>query len=196
MMVARNLKRPPAHRRLIEGPTSDASPGHIVLGPERSTAMSTSSGGRDAACPGGSGKPTNEGKCKGGRSPLVGGDRLGMLSAVALFAGIPRARLRELTSWFDEIALEAGRVLMQKDRHQSAFYVLICGRVSIEDEHGQPETLGPGSWLGGQSMLDRVPAAARAVTRTPCRFLVMGHAQFRALKSHPELVRRLAGCGW
>jgi CRP/FNR family cyclic AMP-dependent transcriptional regulator len=118
-----------------------------------------------------------------------------LLSSVPLFAGVRPSRLRQLARCLDEAAFAAGEVLMRQGRRHHSLYILLDGEVEVSDERRCSRTLGPGRWFGERAMLDRGPAAATAVARTPGRALVMGHDQFRSLKAHPELVRRLTSPG-
>ena len=52
--------------------------------------------------------------------------------------------------------------------------------------------MGPGSFFGEISILDRGPATATVVTTTPGRLMVMSHAQFRdAIKANDQLLAQV-----
>lgn len=119
--------------------------------------------------------------------------RLHLLASLPLFRGLGRTQLRELTRHFDQVALGPGEVLSTPGRHQAAFYVLLDGEVAISDDSGRTSRLVGGSWVGGARMLDGQASTTAAVVAVEGRALVMSRAQFRALKSHPALVQRVAG---
>lgn len=122
-----------------------------------------------------------------------GDPKLLLVSSLPLFAGLRLSRLKELMCHLDEVGFTAGQVLMRSGACQHSLYVLIEGEVHLHDGRGTRHTLGRGRWFGEWSMLSRCPAAATAVAWTSGRALVMGHAQFRALKANQQLLRRLAG---
>lgn len=124
-----------------------------------------------------------------------GDPKLLLVSSLPLFDGLRLSRLRELTCHLDEVGFTAGEVLMRSGAYQHTFYILIEGEVHVHDDRRGRYTLGRGQWFGEWSMLSRCPAAATAVAWTSGRALVMGHAQFRALKSHQRLLRRLTDQG-
>jgi len=111
------------------------------------------------------------------------------LSRVSLFAGCSRAELDFLVTRTDEVEVESGRTLITQGHAGDTFYVLLDGEATVEvDGHKRP-ALGPGSFFGEISMLDRGPATATVVTTTRARLMVMSHAQFRdAIKANEHLL--------
>jgi CRP/FNR family transcriptional regulator, cyclic AMP receptor protein len=122
--------------------------------------------------------------------------KLRLVSSLPLFAGVRPSRLRRLARGLDEAGFAAGDVLMRQGSYHHSLYILLDGEVEVGDERPCSRTLGPGLWFGEGAMLDRSPATATAVARTSGRALVMGHDQFRSLKAHPDLVRRLIARDW
>ena len=101
------------------------------------------------------------------------------LSRVPLFARCGRKELEFLAGHTDEVEVEAGRKLIEQGRTADSFYVLLEGEAEVEVS-GQPRPpLRAGDFFGEISMLDRGPASATVVTRTPARLMVMSHQQFR-----------------
>lgn len=111
------------------------------------------------------------------------------LGHVPLFSGLSRKELDFLTSRTDEVRVDAGRTLIKEGQPSDAFYLLLEGEAKVE-QHGRPRpALGPGSFFGEISMLDRGPATATVVTTKPSRLLVMSHAQFRdAIKANDHVL--------
>jgi CRP-like cAMP-binding protein len=111
------------------------------------------------------------------------------LSQVGLFAGCSRAELDFLVTRTDEVEVAAGRTLIKQGSPGDTFYMLLDGEAAVEvDGHPRPP-LGPGSFFGEISMLDRGPATATVVTTTPARLMVMSHVQFRdAIRANEHLL--------
>ena len=115
--------------------------------------------------------------------------KIDALSRVPLFAKCSRHELEFLITRTDEVEVESGRTLITQGNAGDTFYVLLDGEATVEvDGHKRP-ALGPGSFFGEISMLDRGPATATVVTTTPARLMVMSHAQFRdAIKANEHLL--------
>ena len=85
--------------------------------------------------------------------------------------------------------MEAGRTLIRQGSPSDSFYLLLDGEAEVEVDGKARPPLGPGRFFGEISMLDRGPATATVVTRTPVRLMVMSHAQFRdAIKANDQLL--------
>lgn len=114
------------------------------------------------------------------------------LARVPLFAHCTDRDLEFIASRTDEVDAPAGRQLLRQGDPGDTFYVLLEGEAEVEVNGGRRTTLGPGDFFGEISMLDRGPATATVVTRTPVRLMVMSHAQFRdAVKSSDDLLAQV-----
>ena len=111
------------------------------------------------------------------------------LSRVPLFANSPRKELEFLASRTDEVDVEAGRTLIRQGTPSDTFYVVLDGEAEVEVDGKARPPLTAGSFFGEISMLDRGPATATVVAKTPIRLMVMSHAQFRdAVKGNDQLL--------
>ena len=118
--------------------------------------------------------------------------KLSLVGSLPLFHRVGRSRLRRLAGSLDEVCFSAGDALMRRGAPQHCFYVVVDGIVGIREAE-RSWTVGSGHWFGHEAMLWRGPAACTAVAQTDGRALVMSHAQFRALKSKPDLLSRPTG---
>jgi CRP-like cAMP-binding protein len=117
------------------------------------------------------------------------GPKAEALRQVPLFARCTSQELEFVASRTDEVEVPAGRLLVQQGRPADTFYVLLEGEAELEVDGKPRPTLKPGDFFGEISMLDRGPATATVVTRTPARLMVMSHAQFRdAIKGSEGLL--------
>ncbi len=79
----------------------------------------------------------------------------------------------------DQVSIAEGRRLTTEGKATDAFYIVLEGEVEVAIRGRPRARLGPGQFFGEIGMLDRGPATATVVTRTPVEALVMSHAQFR-----------------
>jgi len=114
------------------------------------------------------------------------------LGRVPLFAGCSRKDLEFLITRTDEVDVPAGQALIKQGKPGDTFYLLLDGQATVHvDGHDRPP-MGPGSFFGEISILDRGPATATVVTSTPARLMVMSHAQFRdAIKANDQLLAQV-----
>ena len=114
------------------------------------------------------------------------------LGRVPLFAGCSRKELEFLITRTDEVEVPAGRTLITQGTAADSFYLLLNGEATVRvDGHDRPG-LGPGSFFGEISMLDRGPATATVVTSGPSKVMVMSHAQFRdAIRANDQLLSQV-----
>lgn len=119
------------------------------------------------------------------------------LGEVPLFARCSKKELDFVASRTDEVDVPAGRQLARQGQSGDSFYLLLEGESDVEVDGKLRRTLKPGDFFGEISMLDRGPATATIVTRTPARLMVMSHSQFRdAIKSsEPLLTKVMAAMG-
>ena len=106
-----------------------------------------------------------------------------------MFANSARKELEFLATRTDEVEVEAGRTLIRQGSPSDSFYLLLDGEAAVEVDGKARPPLEPGRFFGEISMLDRGPATATVVTKTPVRLMVMSHAQFRdAIKANDQLL--------
>jgi len=111
------------------------------------------------------------------------------LRRVPMFANSTRQELEFLATRTDEVDEEAGRTLIRQGSPRDSFYVLLEGEAEVEVDGNPRPPLVAGRFFGEISMLDRGPATATVVTKTPVRLMVMSHAQFRdAVKANDQLL--------
>jgi CRP/FNR family cyclic AMP-dependent transcriptional regulator len=119
----------------------------------------------------------------------VGNPKTEALGRVPLFAKCRRQELEFLAAHTDEVSVKAGRTLIRQGSPGDTFYVLLEGEANVEVDGGKRPMLRAGDFFGEISMLDRGPATATVVTKTPARLLVMSHMQFRdAIKANDRLL--------
>jgi CRP-like cAMP-binding protein len=127
-----------------------------------------------------------------GRLLAMRGSKTSALAKVPLFVHCTSKELEFVASRADEVDVPAGRELLRQGRPGDTFYVLLEGEADVEVDGSHRPRLEAGDFFGEISMLDRGPATATVVTRTPARLLVMSHSQFRdAIKGSDELLGKV-----
>ena len=109
-------------------------------------------------------------------------ERLTVLRATPEFAAWPERSLRALSRQFDEVILPAGRLIALEGMPCSEFVVVLEGGLRSHSLSGESRLHRAGDSCGWRAMWERGPNEATVVVESGARVLVMGHAQFRAVK--------------
>jgi CRP-like cAMP-binding protein len=109
----------------------------------------------------------------------VADSKVARIQRVPLFSRCSKKDLQFIASRMDEVSITAGRTLTSEGKATTSFYVVLEGEVEVTIHGRSRARLGAGDFFGEIGMLDRGPATATVVTRTPVEALVMSHAQFR-----------------
>jgi CRP-like cAMP-binding protein len=110
-------------------------------------------------------------------------DRLAILRETPELAGWSDRALRALATQFDEVTLPAGRLIAVEGTPCTQFVVVLEGALTVRSRAGGSRLLGTGESAGWQAMWERGPSDATVVVASEARLLVMGNAQFRAVKA-------------
>jgi CRP-like cAMP-binding protein len=110
-------------------------------------------------------------------------DRFAALRSIPELAGWPKRSLQAVLGQFDEVTLPAGRLVAVEGRPCGQFLVVLTGRLIARSASGDRRVLTVGDSSGWHAMWERGPNEATLTVESDARLLVMGHAQFRALKA-------------
>lgn len=122
------------------------------------------------------------------------------LQKMPLFFGLRSTTLFQVSAMFElRECASAGTVLFRPGAPSDALYILAKGRIMLENPDGSEECkLQAGSvedgypFFGERSLLEGGPMTNRAITRTPCKLLVLPKVHFeRICKLMPNLKARL-----
>lgn len=116
-------------------------------------------------------------------APAPNADRLAILRATPELAGWPKLSLLALLGQFDEVTLPAGRSIAVEGSPCSQFVVVLDGTLVAGSAGGGTRVLRAGDSTGWCPMWQRGLNEATVVVQSAARLLVMGHAQFRAIKA-------------
>jgi CRP-like cAMP-binding protein len=100
------------------------------------------------------------------------------LSKVRLFSSCSDKDLQKIAKASDEVAIDAGRVLVEQGTTGRECYVILEGTASVERNGVRVTTLGPGDQFGELALLDGGPRTATVTAETPMKVLVLGQREF------------------
>lgn len=108
--------------------------------------------------------------------------RLRALRSLPELAPFADSQLRSLLPYFDEVTVGAGSVLAARGRPCTQYVVVLDGHLEVRDGRGEhpADSYCSTGWAG---MLERGWSQATVVAASPARLLVMGRAQFRAVRA-------------
>ena len=118
--------------------------------------------------------------------------RVDLLRDVWLFERCKKKELEALASLATPLDLEAGKVLATQGEQGDQFFVIVSGNVVATRDGVVIGTLGPGSFFGEMSLLERLPRVATVTTTEPTTVLVLTARAFdRLVASMPSVDRKM-----
>jgi len=110
---------------------------------------------------------------------------LDALASVPLFAACSRKELQQVAKQGEHRTVPPGTVLVSEGSMGAEFFVILTGQARIERHTRTVATLGPGSYFGELSLLDRAP-------RNAMELVVLGQRAFdELLDSVPKFDKKL-----
>jgi CRP-like cAMP-binding protein len=114
------------------------------------------------------------------------------LANVPLFSALSKRDLQRVAKASDEVAIEAGRTLVEQGRTGHEFFLILDGEAVVRRNNRKVATLGPGEYFGELAILDRGPRSASVIANTDMRVLVLGQREFvGVLDSIPGMSSKL-----
>jgi CRP-like cAMP-binding protein len=128
-----------------------------------------------------------------GEVAMAGRDAyLDHLASVPLFAACSRKELQTIARASDELSIPAGRVLVEQGQTGRECFVILEGSATVKRNNRKVATLGPGSYFGELSLLDKGPRTATVTADTALTVLVLGPREFSSvLEQVPGLAHKL-----
>jgi CRP/FNR family cyclic AMP-dependent transcriptional regulator len=120
-----------------------------------------------------SGWPYRPKRRAGGARSAGLGEREEALSAVPLFAGLPKRGLRALARISALADKPKGAEVVKEGAKGSAFFAILEGKVRVVRRGRTVARLGPGDFFGEMSLFDDTPRTASVLTEEPSRFLTL-----------------------
>jgi CRP-like cAMP-binding protein len=117
---------------------------------------------------------------------------LDALASVPLFSACSRKELQLVTKQGEHRTVSPGTTLVTEGSAGAEFFVILDGQARVERHGKKVAQLGPGSYFGELSLLDRAPRNATIVADTPMELVVLGQRAFdELLDSIPKFDRKL-----
>ncbi|MGO8869818.1 MAG: cyclic nucleotide-binding domain-containing protein [Acidimicrobiales bacterium] len=114
------------------------------------------------------------------------------LKSIWLFSSCTASELRKIRSSLDEVAVPAGKLVVEEGRIGLEFFLIVTGTAAVTRSGKQVATLGPGDHFGELALLDRRPRSASVVSQTDMDLLVLSQRQFNGLlESVPTIARKM-----
>ncbi|MEY2437223.1 MAG: family transcriptional regulator, cyclic receptor protein, partial [Acidimicrobiaceae bacterium] len=103
------------------------------------------------------------------------------LAQVPLFAACSRKELQTIAKASDEVTVPSDKVLVEQGTSGRECFVIVDGTASVKRNGRRVATLGPGSYFGELSLLDKGPRTATVTAETPLTVLVLGPREFSSV---------------
>jgi CRP/FNR family cyclic AMP-dependent transcriptional regulator len=117
---------------------------------------------------------------------------LDALASVPLFSACSRKELQLVAKQGEHRTVSPGTTLVAEGSAGAEFFVILDGQARVERHGKKVAQLGPGSYFGELSLLDRAPRNATIVADTPMELVVLGQRAFdELLDSIPKFDRKL-----
>ena len=114
------------------------------------------------------------------------------LAQVPLFSTCSRRDLQKLGRASDEIAVTAGKMLVQEGKPGHEFFLIENGTAEVRRKNRKVATLGRGAFFGELSLLDRGPRSATVIAETEMTLIVLGQREFAGVIDEvPALAHKL-----
>ena len=119
-------------------------------------------------------------------------DRIRLLGDIWLFQRCSRTELDALQRVATMLDVPAGKVLAEQGETGREFFALVSGSAEVTRGHTHIGVLGPGSFFGEMSLLERKPRTATVTTVEPTTVLVLTARDFDAVvRSMPSVDRKM-----
>jgi CRP-like cAMP-binding protein len=116
------------------------------------------------------------------RAPVPAG-----LKVLPWFAGCTDAQLTELASLCEQLAIDAGEVILREGRLGRELFVIVDGTVTVTRQGAVVNVLGPGDYFGELGAIEAAPRNATVTATTALDVLVIGPREFDAIMSIPAI---------
>ena len=108
-------------------------------------------------------------------------EKLDVLAAVPLFKGLDKRQLGEVARLADEVEVGPGKALVREGQLGREFYMVVNGRVRVEQEGAVIGHLESGEYFGEMALLDGHTRTASVITETDTSLLVIHFTAFDTL---------------
>lgn len=123
---------------------------------------------------------------------MAADSKLDLLAGVKLFSSLNKKELGLVSRASDVIDVPAGTEIVKEGEVGHEFYLILRGVATVRRNGRKIATLGPGSYFGEMSLLDKGPRSATVVTDEASSLVVLGQREFGAvLDQVPAVAHKL-----
>jgi ATP/ADP translocase/HEAT repeat protein len=123
-------------------------------------------------------------------SRLLTIEKVIILKSVSVFADLAEELLAKIAAVLQEEQVEKGETLFSKGDVGDSMYIVIEGKIRIQDGEKILNLLGEREILGEMALFDEQPRSASAIAETPVRLLKLERdALLEVMTDHVEVVR-------
>jgi CRP/FNR family transcriptional regulator, cyclic AMP receptor protein len=130
--------------------------------------------------------------------PLTRDQIIEQLAGTRLFAGVDPDGLRGIAARMTELDVPADRMIVRQGEIGTGFFIVVRGAVRVVRDGEVLAELGPGTFFGELSVIDRQPRVAQVISSKPTTCLALASWDFEAvIGEQPSvsmaILRELAG---
>lgn len=108
-------------------------------------------------------------------------EKLDALAAVPLFKGLNQRQLGEIEKLAEDVKVEPGKVLVREGQLGHEFFLVVDGRVRVEQEGNVIGHLGAGEYFGEMALLEGHTRTASVVAESDTSLLIIHSTAFDTL---------------
>jgi CRP/FNR family transcriptional regulator, cyclic AMP receptor protein len=108
-------------------------------------------------------------------------EKVDALATVPLFKGLNKRQLDEVAKLADEVEVQAGKVLVKQGQLAREFFLIVKGRVRVEQDGQEIGHLGDGEYFGEMGLLDGQARSASVIADTDTSLVVVHSTAFGTL---------------
>jgi len=113
--------------------------------------------------------------------PFRKDQKVELIKAVPLFAGLSKTQLGHIAQIADEIDVAEGKELIAQGDRGRQFFVLVEGGADVRRNGRKVNTMQDGDFFGEIALVSDRPTTATVTVTTPSRLLVVTASGFRRL---------------
>jgi CRP/FNR family transcriptional regulator, cyclic AMP receptor protein len=108
-------------------------------------------------------------------------EKVDALATVPLFKGLNKRQIDEVAKLADEVEVQAGKVLVKQGQLAREFFLIVKGRVRVEQDGEEIGHLADGEYFGEMGLLDGQERSATVIAETDTSLVVVHSTAFDTL---------------
>lgn len=114
------------------------------------------------------------------------------LSVIPMFADLSKSELKRIGRLMTAVPVKEGKVLATQGKGGREFLIIEDGTARVEIDGKRVAHLGPGDFMGEQSLITGDPRNATVIATSPMTCQVLNRGEFTTLlDENPKLARKI-----